>query len=77
MVSFLDGASVDYFVGRHSYGAVLLFVMMESAGIPLPAKRFSLQSASVLAPAIRFVIAAAAGNDILDDNIALSTMLVD
>jgi hypothetical protein len=50
---------------------------MESTGIPLPAKRFSSQPASVPAPAIRFVIAAAAGNDILDDNIALSTMLVD
>jgi hypothetical protein len=77
MVRFLDGASVDYFVGRYSSAAVLLVVMMESAGIPLPAKRFSLQPASVPAPPIRFVIALAAGNDTLDDNIPFSTMLVD
>jgi hypothetical protein len=35
-VDFLDGNTVQHLIGQYGYGAVLVVVMLESAGIPMP-----------------------------------------
>ena len=72
-VDFLDGNTVQHLIGQYGYGAVLVVVMLESAGIPMPGETI-LVSAAVYAGTrhaldIRWVIAAAAAGAILGDNI--------
>jgi membrane protein DedA with SNARE-associated domain len=72
-VDFLDGTSSQHLLGQYGYAAIFLFVMLESAGIPMPGETI-LVSAAVYAGTrhaldIRWVIAAAAGGAILGDNV--------
>jgi membrane protein DedA with SNARE-associated domain len=74
-VDFLNSDIVQHLIGHHGYGAIFVFVMLESAGIPMPGETI-LVSAAVYAGTrhaldIRWVIAAAAaaGGAILGDNI--------
>jgi membrane protein DedA with SNARE-associated domain len=53
-VSFLDGVSVDQFVGQYGYGAVFFVVMLQSADIPLPGD-------TILVTAFRLALVGSAG----------------
>jgi membrane protein DedA with SNARE-associated domain len=72
-VDFLDSNTVPHLIGQYGYSAILLIVMLESAGIPMPGETI-LVSAAVYAGTrhaldIPWVIAAAAAGAILGDNI--------
>jgi membrane protein DedA with SNARE-associated domain len=72
-VDFLNDDTVQHLIGHYGYGAILVIVMLESAGIPMPGETI-LVTAAVYAGTkhaldIRWVIAAAAGGAILGDNI--------
>jgi membrane protein DedA with SNARE-associated domain len=63
-VDFLDSNTVPHLIGQYGYSAILVIVMLESAGIPMPGETI-LVSAAVYAGTrhaldIRWVIAAAA-----------------
>jgi membrane protein DedA with SNARE-associated domain len=72
-VDFLNSDTAQHLIGHYGYWAILLIVMLESAGIPMPGETI-LVTAAVYAGTrhaldIRWVIAAAAGGAILGDNI--------
>lgn len=70
---FFDPATVSYILSTYSYAAVFVFVMLESAGIPLPGETI-LVTAAIYAGTkhtldIRLVVLAAACGAIIGDNI--------
>ena len=72
-MDFIDAAWIHQILASYGYAAIVLIVMMESAGIPLPGET-TLVSAAVYAGThhvlnIELVIAAAATGAIVGDNI--------
>jgi len=72
-LEFLDGTAAQHLLVTYGYGAILVVVMLESAGIPVPGETI-LVSAAVYAGTrhaleIQWIIAAAAGGAIVGDNI--------
>ncbi len=70
---FFDPHNLQHFVEAYGYGAILLIVALESAGLPLPGEA-TLVSAAIYAGtthnlSILGIIAAAAGGAIIGDNI--------
>lgn len=69
----MNGAQLTQLLATYGYGAVLLFIMIESAGIPFPGETMLLIAAIAAGMthqlAIAWVIAAAATGAILGDNL--------
>jgi len=70
---FIDAAWIHHILASYGYAAIVLIVMMESAGVPLPGET-TLVSAAIYAGThhvldIQLVIAAAATGAIVGDNI--------
>jgi len=72
-VHIVDPALAERLLAIYGYAAIFAMVMLESAGIPLPAETIlisaSIYTGTTGALDIRFVIAAAAAGAILGDNI--------
>jgi membrane protein DedA with SNARE-associated domain len=72
-MDFFDGNLTQHVISHYGYAAILIVVMLESAGLPLPGETI-LVSAAIVAGTrhsldIRWVIVAAASGAILGDNI--------
>jgi membrane protein DedA with SNARE-associated domain len=72
-MDFLGSGWVQHLLANYSYAAILLIVMLESAGVPMPGETILVSAAAYAGHEhsldIKFVIAAAAGGAILGDNI--------
>ena len=72
-MDILDGSWVQHVIASYGYAAILVIVMLESAGIPLPGETILISAAAFAGSKhtlhLGYIIAAAAGGAILGDNI--------
>lgn len=72
-MDLFDGNSAQQLIAHYGYVAIVLVVMLESAGIPMPGETILVSAAAIAGTErgldIRGVIAAAAGGAIIGDNV--------